>query len=74
MHTGNYIYEWLTPLLEDVGVRTFADQRCGCRGTTGSGGRCGWVDGGVLNNFPITVFDRTDGKAPALAHVRGHAG
>jgi NTE family protein len=21
-----------------------------------------WVDGGLLSNFPITVFDRTDGK------------
>jgi NTE family protein len=23
-----------------------------------------WVDGGLLSNFPITVFDRTDGKPP----------
>jgi len=23
-----------------------------------------WVDGGLLSNFPITVFDRTDGKQP----------
>jgi NTE family protein len=23
-----------------------------------------WVDGGLLANFPITVFDRTDGKPP----------
>jgi NTE family protein len=25
-------------------------------------GACTWVDGGLLQNFPITVFDRTDGK------------
>jgi NTE family protein len=25
-------------------------------------GVCIWVDGGMLENFPITVFDRTDGK------------
>lgn len=24
-------------------------------------GTCTWVDGGMLQNFPITVFDRTDG-------------
>jgi NTE family protein len=23
-----------------------------------------WVDGGLLSNFPITVFDRTDGNPP----------
>ncbi|MGZ4613729.1 MAG: patatin-like phospholipase family protein [Kineosporiaceae bacterium] len=23
-----------------------------------------WVDGGMLSNFPITVFDRTDGRPP----------
>lgn len=23
-----------------------------------------WVDGGLLSNFPITVFDRTDGRPP----------
>jgi NTE family protein len=23
-----------------------------------------WVDGGLLSNFPVTVFDRTDGKPP----------
>jgi NTE family protein len=28
------------------------------------GGQCTWVDGGMLQNFPITVFDRTDGKKP----------
>jgi NTE family protein len=26
------------------------------------GGKVTWVDGGMLSNFPITVFDRTDGK------------
>jgi NTE family protein len=25
-------------------------------------GKTTWVDGGMLSNFPITVFDRTDGK------------
>jgi NTE family protein len=25
-------------------------------------GTCTWVDGGLLQNFPVTVFDRTDGK------------
>jgi NTE family protein len=25
-------------------------------------GAVSWVDGGMLSNFPITVFDRTDGK------------
>jgi NTE family protein len=27
-------------------------------------GTATWVDGGLLANFPITVFDRTDGKPP----------
>lgn len=27
-------------------------------------GECTWVDGGMLQNFPVTVFDRTDGKPP----------
>ncbi|HEU5418323.1 MAG TPA: patatin-like phospholipase family protein [Streptosporangiaceae bacterium] len=25
-------------------------------------GSCTWVDGGLLQNFPVTVFDRTDGR------------
>lgn len=25
-------------------------------------GECTWVDGGMLQNFPITAFDRTDGR------------
>lgn len=28
-----------------------------------SRGTCTWVDGGVLDNFPVTVFDRTDRAA-----------
>ena len=27
-------------------------------------GKVSWVDGGMLSNFPITVFDRTDGARP----------
>jgi NTE family protein len=27
-------------------------------------GSCTWVDGGLLQNFPITVFDRNDDKLP----------
>jgi NTE family protein len=27
-----------------------------------TGGAVTWVDGGLLSNFPITVFDRTDGQ------------
>ncbi len=27
-------------------------------------GTCTWVDGGLLQYFPITVFDRTDGRNP----------
>jgi len=27
-------------------------------------GKVTWVDGGMLSNFPITVFDRTDGGKP----------
>jgi NTE family protein len=26
-------------------------------------GTCTWVDGGLLQNFPVTVFDRTDGQS-----------
>jgi NTE family protein len=124
-HSGDYLYDWLGPILESVGVRTFADLRAddpdsslpedqryslvvhtsdlsrhclvrlpwdydeyGHRAdeqlvvdavrasmsypfffrpvqfTTGSGGKVTWVDGGLLSNFPITVFDRTDGQQP----------
>ena len=31
------------------------------------------VDGGMLSNFPIEVFDRTDGKRAPVAHVRDQA-
>lgn len=27
-------------------------------------GTCTWVDGGMLRNFPITAFDRIDGRPP----------
>ena len=29
-----------------------------------AGGTVTWVDGGMLRNFPITAFDRVDGKPP----------
>jgi NTE family protein len=29
-----------------------------------AGGPCTWVDGGMLRNFPVTAFDRIDGKPP----------
>jgi NTE family protein len=125
MHTGDYVYEWLGPLLEAVNVTTFGDLRIedpesslldyqsyalvvaatdlsrkvvarlpwdydqydqpadkqrivdAVRAsmsypfffrpfelTTGKGGKCTFVDGGLLANFPITIFDRTDGKTP----------
>jgi NTE family protein len=124
-HKGGYLREWLGPILEDAGVRTFADlrvddqesslpedqryslvvhtsdlsRRCLVRlpwdydeyglpageqsvvdavrasmsypfffrpvqFRTGTGGTVTWVDGGMLSNFPITVFDRTDGRPP----------
>jgi NTE family protein len=121
-HTGDYLDEWLRPLLADVGVHTFADLRIDdpdsslqpyqryslvvhasdlsrrvlvrlpwdysqyglaaddqsvvgavrasmaipfyfrpvrVRTTRGT---VTWVDGGLLSNFPITVFDRTDSR------------
>jgi NTE family protein len=122
-HTGNYLREWLSPLLADVGVRTFADLRLpedphtslapnqryslvvhasdltrnalvrlpwdysqyGMRAdeqlvadavrasmsvpfffrpvtVKTQRGQATWVDGGLLSNFPITVFDRTDNQ------------
>jgi NTE family protein len=124
-HTGSYLYDWLGPILEGVGVTKFGDLRLDDPGTslqeyqryslvvhatdlsrrclvrlpwdydeygqtaddqllvdavrasmsypfffrpveftTGAGGKVTWVDGGVLSNFPITVFDRTDGREP----------
>ncbi|MEU0878288.1 patatin-like phospholipase family protein [Lentzea sp. NPDC005914] len=122
-HKSDYLVEWLTPLLEDAGVRTFADLRIPDHGgsledyqkyslvvhasdltrralvrlpwdypsyglkadeqrvvdavrasisipfyfrpiqVATERGTCTWVDGGLLANFPITVFDRTDGEA-----------
>ena len=123
-HSGDYLYEWLAPLLEEVNVRTFADLRLhdphstlkdyqqyslvvhvsdltrrvlvrlpwdyGQYGKTADEqlivdavrasmsipfyfrpvqldtprGEVTWVDGGLLSNFPITVFDRTDNVKP----------
>jgi NTE family protein len=123
-HTGRYLGHWLEPLLEEVGVRTFADLRIEDPGSSLADyqryalvvhtsdlsrrvlvrlpwdysqydataddqlvvdavrasmsipfyfrpvqfrtdhGRVTWVDGGLLSNFPITVFDRTDGRRP----------
>ncbi|GGU32792.1 patatin-like phospholipase family protein [Lentzea flava] len=122
-HGGDYLVEWLTPLLADAGVHRFADLRCPDEGgslqdhqkyslvvhasdlsrralvrlpwdyalydlnaddqsvvdavrasmaipfyfrpvhVATRRGTCTWVDGGLLANFPITVFDRTDGEA-----------
>ena len=126
---GDYLYEWLTPILDDLDVRTFGDLKFPDPGASprrpGAGpgeesqyklvlhvtdltrralvrlpwdyaeygldpdkqrvvdavrasmsipiffqpvrvqsadGPVTWLDGGVLANFPLTVFDRTDGK------------
>ncbi|HWW54509.1 MAG TPA: patatin-like phospholipase family protein [Acidimicrobiales bacterium] len=121
-HSGNYLFEWLGPLLDGVGVTTFEDLAIDDPGTSlapyqryslvvhtsdlsrrvlarlpwdygeygmaadsqrvvdavrasmsipfyfrpvdvkTERGTATWVDGGLLSNFPITVFDRTDGK------------
>lgn len=124
MHSGDYLAEWLTPLLADVGVRTFADLRIDDDpiggladyqryklvvnvsdvsrrvlvrlpwdydqyGLDADGqsvvaavrasmsvpfyftpvqvdtprGTVTWVDGGLLSNFPVRMFDRADGAA-----------
>ncbi|MCD2196130.1 patatin-like phospholipase family protein [Actinomycetospora endophytica] len=123
-HSGDYLVEWLEPLLASAGVRTFADlarhdphdslgpderyslvvhvsdlsRRALVRlpwdyreygkepgdqkvvdavrasmsipfyfrpvEVTTASGQVTWVDGGLLSNFPITVFDRTDGGTP----------
>jgi len=123
LHTGEYLYDFLSPALEAAGVRTFGDLRID--DDPGSSlaehqryslvvhvadlthkvlvrlpwdyplyglvadeqpvadavrasmsipfffrpvnvetdhGAATWVDGGLLANYPITVFDRTDGK------------
>ena len=122
---GDYLVEWLGNVLDDLGVRTFADLRIADDDDPGTAlppeqryrlvvhtsdisrgslvrlpwdyhhygqdpdtalvvdavrasmsipfffrpvtvhtptGKSTWVDGGMLSNFPITVFDRTDGK------------
>ncbi|MGW5719915.1 patatin-like phospholipase family protein [Amycolatopsis sp. NPDC003865] len=123
-HSGDYLAEWLTPLLAAAGVRTFADlelrdpeavpldyqryslvvhvtdlsrralvrlpwdyshygKKAGEQPVVDAvrasmsiplyfrpvqvetpAGTVTWVDGGVLANYPITVFDRTDGVPP----------
>jgi NTE family protein len=124
MHTGDYLYQWLGPLLEATGITKFKDLRLDDPGTSlqgyqryslvvntsdlsrhclvrlpwdypqygadadetliidavrasmsfpfffrpvqfkpSTGGTVTWVDGGLLSNFPITIFDRTDGQA-----------
>jgi NTE family protein len=123
LHSGDYLYEFVRPALEGVGVRTFADLRIdddpesslaehqryslvihvadvthqvlvrlpwdyslygldadqqpiadAVRASMSipfffrpvnvetDHGAATWVDGGLLANYPITVFDRTDGK------------
>jgi NTE family protein len=123
MHTGQYLYDWLGPLLEATGITRFKDLRLADPGTSlqdyqryslvvhtsdlsrhclvrlpwdysqygvvadeqlivdavrasmsfpfffrpvefkpDTGGAVTWVDGGLLSNYPITVFDRTDGQ------------
>jgi len=115
LHTGDYLYEFLEPELDDLGVRTFADLKIkdengddslvlhvtdlsrralvrlpwdyeqygldpdkqpvvdAVRASMSSPvffrpyraqsdrGPVTWLDGGVLANYPLTVFDRTDG-------------
>ncbi|HEX7266447.1 MAG TPA: patatin-like phospholipase family protein [Streptosporangiaceae bacterium] len=45
---------------EPVRVRAAA-VTAGVADVTAAGGRVTWVDGGLLDNFPVDVFDRTDG-------------
>jgi NTE family protein len=47
---------------EPVRVRT-APVTAGVADVTAAAGRVTWVDGGMLDNFPVDVFDRTDGAA-----------
>ncbi|ADG78619.1 patatin-like phospholipase family protein [Tsukamurella paurometabola] len=124
IHSGDYLLEWLTPLLARVGVRTFADLRIDDDPGTSLAdyqryafvatasdvsrrvlvrlpwdydqygltadeqsvaaavrasmavpfffrpvrvetdrGAVTWVDGGLLSNFPVQMFDRSDGRA-----------
>jgi NTE family protein len=127
IYKGRYLEEWLTGLLEPLGVRTFADLRYDdpgaspapgfasklvttasdvtrarllllpwdyarfalaatdqsvvtavrasssipfffepvrLRDDSGTGEASTLVDGGLLSNYPISVFDRTDGRPP----------
>ncbi|MFC0437737.1 patatin-like phospholipase family protein [Kutzneria buriramensis] len=125
LYSGDFVQEFMTPLLEGVGVTTFDDLRLddpdaampdyqayslviaatdisrrvlvrlpwdyGQYGrqpgeqrivdavrasmsfpfffrpvqfTTGAGEQVTWVDGGMVANFPVTIFDRTDDKPP----------
>jgi NTE family protein len=125
LHSGDYLYEFLCPALEQAGVKTFGDLRVDNDPGTSLAehqryslvihvadlthkvlvrlpwdyplygldpdeqliadavrasmsipfffrpvqvetdhGQATWVDGGLLANYPITVFDRTDGKPP----------
>jgi NTE family protein len=123
-HSGDYLFDWLTPLLDGCGVETFEDLRIPDSGGSledyqkyslvvhasdlsrgvlvrlpwdyakyglvadeqrvvdavrasmaipfyfrpvqvkTQNGTATWVDGGLLANFAITVFDRTDSVAP----------
>jgi NTE family protein len=47
---------------EPVRVRAAA-VTAGVSDVTAAAGRVTWVDGGLLDNFPVDVFDRTDGAA-----------
>jgi NTE family protein len=47
---------------EPVRVRTAA-VTAGAADVTAAAGRVTWVDGGMLDNFPVDGFDRTDGAA-----------
>jgi NTE family protein len=41
--------------------RSFDAPKVTIDGTTWPAGRVTWVDGGMLDNFPVDMFDRTDG-------------
>jgi NTE family protein len=41
--------------------RSFNAPKVTIDGTTWPAGRVTWVDGGMLDNFPVDMFDRTDG-------------
>jgi NTE family protein len=44
--------------------KTIPDPSGGSTTLTYGGGTVTWVDGGMLQNFPIHAFDRVDGRAP----------